>query len=75
MPGQVAGWLRPLTTLELDEAAFVVHGTEVSAWFGISTAVFDADGDGHADVYAGAPNEEEGQGAVYLFDGAALVGL
>ena len=39
------------------------------AWLGESVAMGDVDGDGRADVAAGAPHESGSAGAVYVFSG------
>lgn len=41
--------------------------------FGASLAAGDADGDGLDELFVGAPNAEQGTGAVYVFDGRMLM--
>jgi hypothetical protein len=73
VPGMVTGWLGPIQSMDPAEAAFVIHGTDLRGYFGNSTLLYDADGNGRDDLYVGAWNEENGLGALYLFlDGTLL---
>jgi hypothetical protein len=55
-------------------AAWVATGTQATARFGSSAAAGDVNGDGFADLVAGAPyytNGESEEGAVYVYYGSA----
>lgn len=54
-------------------ASQVLRGWTAEAWLGWSIATGDIDGDGLADVAAGAPGAEQGAGLVFVWPGATLV--
>ncbi|MBN1334373.1 MAG: FG-GAP repeat protein [Deltaproteobacteria bacterium] len=59
---------------DLEEvSAWIVRGTTAEAYLGWSVATGDVDGDGRADLAAGAPGTERGRGSVevHLAEGAA----
>jgi len=57
----------------LDVAATqVLRGLGAEHWLGWSVATGDLDGDGLADLVAGAPGAFEGQGAVHVWRGTSL---
>ncbi|XP_045445668.1 integrin alpha-4-like [Melitaea cinxia] len=52
----------------------IIKGTSSSGYFGFSIAnIGDIDGDGKDDVAIGAPYEDEGKGAVYVYSGHGLL--
>lgn len=54
----------------LEEAGMVLGSGESGAHFGIAIAdLGDIDGDGYKDIAIGAPWEDEGTGAVYIYKG------
>lgn len=53
----------------------ILDADEVGDLFGSSLALGDLDGDGIEDLAVGAPGEDEGRGAVYLFRGDRFQGF
>lgn len=55
-----------------DQAALVLRGLSDEAWLGWSVATGDVDGDGLADLAAGAPGADGGRGEVLVWLGRLL---
>lgn len=65
-------YVLPSHSTTIDDAAFRLQGQTSNAWLGWSVAVGDLDGDTYQDIVGGAPGDNEGLGAVYIWKGSDL---
>ncbi|MGC5563202.1 FG-GAP and VCBS repeat-containing protein [Streptomyces sp. FR-108] len=71
VPGSAAGATGAGTQVFHQNTAGVPGAAENRDEFGVSTALLDLNGDGHADLAAGSTAENEQNGAVWILNGTA----